>query len=119
MCQTPGRRNADGVLDLVITSVIVMDAVLGILKADIGVKDGLIVGIGQAGNPNVQDGVDPQLGIGAGSEVVSGEGRVAPAGAVDTHVHFLTPDQVPHALSNGVTTLIGGGTGPADGSRGR
>jgi urease subunit alpha len=118
MGQIPGRRSADGVLDLVITSVIVMDPVLGILKADIGVKDGLIVGIGQSGNPNVQDGVDPDLVIGAGTEVISGEGLVATAGAVDTHVHFLTPDQVPHALSNGITTLIGGGTGPADGSRG-
>src|SRR4029077_18932147 len=118
MGQIPGRRNADGVLDLVITSVIVMDPLLGILKADIGIRDGLIVGIGQAGNPNVQDGVDPNLVVGAGTEVISGEGLVATAGAVDTHVHFLTPDQVPHALSNGVTTLIGGGTGPADGSRG-
>jgi urease subunit alpha len=118
MGQIPGRRNADGVLDLVITSVIVMDPVLGILKADIGVRDGLIVGIGQAGNPYVQDGIDPNLVVGAGTEVISGEGLVATAGAVDTHVHFLTQDQVPHALSNGVTTLIGGGTGPADGSRG-
>ena len=118
MGQIPGRRNADGVLDLVITSVIVMDPVLGIIKADIGVKDGRIAGVGQAGNPYVQDGVDPNLVIGAGTEVISGEGLVATAGAVDTHVHFLTPDQVPHALSSGVTTLIGGGTGPADGSRG-
>jgi urease subunit alpha len=118
MGQIPGRRNADGVLDLVITSVIVMDPLLGILKADIGIRDGLIVGLGQAGNPYVQDGVDPNLVIGAGTEVISGEGLVATAGAVDTHVHFLTPDQVPHALSNGVTTLIGGGTGPADGARG-
>src|ERR1700756_970530 len=118
MGQIPGRRNADGVLDLVITSVIVMDPILGILKADIGVRDGLIVGIGQAGNPYVQDGIDPNLVVGAGTEVISGEGLVATAGAVDTHVHFLTPEQVPHALSNGVTTLIGGGTGPADGSRG-
>jgi urease subunit alpha len=118
MGQIPGRRNADGVLDLVITSVVVMDPLLGILKADIGIRDGLIVGIGQAGNPNVQDGIDPDLVVGAGTEVISGEGLVATAGAVDTHVHFLTPDQVPHALSNGVTTLIGGGTGPADGSRG-
>src|SRR5262249_30202775 len=118
MGQIPGRRNADGVLDLVITSVIVLDPMLGILKADIGISDGLIVGIGQAGNPSVQDGVDPNLVVGAGTEVISGEGLVATAGAVDTHVHFLTQDQVPHALSNGVTTLIGGGTGPADGSRG-
>jgi urease subunit alpha len=118
MGQIPGRRNADGVLDLVITSVIVMDSVLGILKADIGIRDGLIVGIGQAGNPHVQDGVDPNLVIGAGTEVISGEGLVATAGAVETHAHFLTPEQIPHALSSGVTTLIGGGTGPADGSKG-
>src|SRR5215831_11623246 len=118
MGQIPGRRNADGVLDLVITSVIVLDPVLGIVKADIGIRGGLIVGLGQAGNPYVQDGVDPSLVIGAGTEVISGEGLVATAGAVDTHVHFITPDQVPHALSSGVTTLIGGGTGPADGSRG-
>ena len=118
MGQIPGRRNGDGVLDLVITSVIVMDAVLGILKADIGIRDGLIVGIGQAGNPYVQDGVDASLVVGAGTEVISGEGLIATAGGVDTHAHFITPDQVPHALSTGVTTLIGGGTGPADGSRG-
>jgi urease subunit alpha len=118
MGQVPGRRNADGALDLVITSVIVMDPLLEILKADIGIRDGLIVGIGQAGNPNVQDGVDPNLVIGAGTEVISGEGLVATAGAVETHAHFLTPEQIPHALSSGVTTLIGGGTGPADGSKG-
>ena len=118
MSQIPGRRNADGVLDMVITTAIVMDPVLGIVKADIGIKDGRIAGIGQAGNPDVQDGVDPNMVVGAGTEVISGEGLVATPGAVDTHVHFLTPAQVPHALSNGVTTLIGGGTGPADGSKG-
>ena len=118
MAQAPGLRNADGALDLVITSVIVMDAVLGIVKADIGVKEGLIVGIGQAGNPAVQDGVSANLVIGPGTEVISGEGLVATAGAIDTHVHFLTPGQIPHALSSGLTTLIGGGTGPADGSKG-
>ncbi|WP_411093680.1 urease subunit alpha [Streptomyces sp. 049-1] len=118
MGQVPGLRNSDGALDLVITSVIVMDAVLGIIKADIGVKAGRIVGMGQAGNPQVQDGVSPELVIGAGTEVISGEGLVATAGAIDSHVHFLTPAQVPHALSSGVTTLLGGGTGPADGSKG-
>ena len=118
MAQVPGLRNADGALDMVITTAIVMDPVLGIVKADIGIKDGRIAGIGQAGNPDVQDGVDPNMVIGAGTEVISGEGLVATAGAIDTHVHFLTPAQVPHALSNGVTTLIGGGTGPADGSKG-
>ena len=118
MGQVPGVRNVDGALDLVITAAVVMDPVIGIVKADIGVKDGKIVGIGQAGNPYVQDGVSPNLIVGAGTEVISGEGLVATPGAIDTHVHFLTPDQVPHALSNGVTTLIGGGTGPADGSKG-
>ncbi|MET7998350.1 urease subunit alpha [Amycolatopsis sp. NPDC005232] len=118
MAQAPGLPNADGVLDLVITSVIVMDAVLGIVKADIGVKDGLIAGIGQAGNPFVQDGVTPGMVIGPGTEVISGEGLVATAGTIDTHVHFLTPAQIPHALASGVTTLLGGGTGPADGSKG-
>src|SRR5262249_43662597 len=118
MGQVPGVRNADGVLDLVITSVGVLDPLVGIVKADIGVKDGRISGIGQAGNPYVQDGVSPNLIVGAGTEVISGEGLVPTPGAIDAHVHFLTPEQVPHALSNGITTLIGGGTGPADGSKG-
>ena len=118
MGQVPGLPNTGGVLDLVITAVIVMDPVLGIIKADIGVKDGRIVGVGQAGNPWVQDGVSGSMIVGAGTEVISGEGLVATAGAIDTHVHLLTPDQIPHALANGVTTLIGGGTGPADGSKG-
>jgi urease subunit alpha len=118
MGQAPGLRSTDGVLDLVITSVIVMDPVLGIVKADIGVRDGRIAGIGQAGNPLLQDGVTPGMIVGAGTEVISGEGLVATPGAIDSHVHFLTPEQVPHAMANGVTTLIGGGTGPADGSKG-
>ena len=118
MGQIPGRRNADGALDMVITAAVVMDPMLGIVKADIGIKDGRIAGIGQAGNPYVQDGVDPNLVVGAGTEVISGEGLLATPGAIDTHIHFLTPAQVPHALSSGVTTLIGGGTGPADGSKG-
>ena len=117
MGQAPGLRGRD-VLDLVITSVIVMDPILGILKADIGVRDGRIAGIGQAGNPLLQDGVTPGMIVGAGTEVISGEGLVATPGAIDAHVHFLTPEQVPHALASGVTTLIGGGTGPADGSKG-
>jgi urease subunit alpha len=118
MGQVPGLRNADGVLDMVITSAVVMDPVLGIVKADIGIKEGRIADVGQAGNPYLQDGVTPGMVVGAGTEVISGEGLVATAGVVDTHVHFLTPEQVPHALSSGVTTLIGGGTGPADGSKG-
>ncbi|MEV6283832.1 urease subunit alpha [Kribbella sp. NPDC051770] len=118
MAEVPGLRNADGALDLVITSVVVMDAVIGIVKADIGVRDGRIVGIGQAGNPYLQDGVSADLLIGPGTEVISGEGLVATAGAIDTHVHFLTPAQVPHAVASGITTMLGGGTGPADGSKG-
>lgn len=118
MGQAPGVRNEDGALDLVITSVIVMDPIFGIVKADIGIKDGRIAGIGKAGNPNLMDGVDRHMVIGAGTEVIAGEGLVATAGAVDTHVHFLTAQQAYHALSNGVTTLVGGGTGPTDGSMG-
>jgi urease subunit alpha len=118
MAQVPGLRNVDGALDLVITAAIVMDPIIGIVKADIGIKDGRIAGIGQAGNPYVQEGVDPNLTVGAGTEVISGEGLVATPGAIDSHVHFLTPEQIPHALANGVTTVIGGGTGPADGSKG-
>jgi urease subunit alpha len=118
MAQVPGLRNAEGVLDTVITAVVVMDPVLGIVKADIGIKDGRIAGIGKAGNPQMQDGVHQNLVVGAGTEAISGEGLIATAGGVDAHVHFLAPAQVPHALSNGVTTLIGGGTGPADGSKG-
>src|SRR5262249_35088771 len=103
MGQVPGLRNADGALDLAITGAFGMGPVLGIVKADIGIKEGRIVGIGQAGNPYLQQGVDPRLAVGAGTEVISGEGLVATPGAIDTHVHFLTPDQIPHALANGVT----------------
>ena len=119
MGQIPGLRNADGVLDLVIT---VGD------RDGSGARDrqGRHRRQGRADRRHrpgrqsryVQDGVDPNLIVGAGTEVISGEGLVATAGAIDTHVHFLTPEQVPHALANGVTTLIGGGTGPADGSKG-
>jgi urease subunit alpha len=118
MGQAPGLRNDEGVLDTVITSVIVMDPVLGIIKADIGIKDGRIAGIGKSGNPYLMDGVDPHLVVGAGTETIAGEGLIATPGTIDTHVHFLTSQQAWHALSNGVTTLLGGGTGPADGSLG-
>jgi urease subunit alpha len=118
MGQVPGLRNDDGVLDMVITAVVVMDPILGIVKADIGIKEGRIAGVGRAGNPFVQDGIAPNMIVGAGTEVIAGEGLVATAGAVDTHVHFIAPDQVQHAVASGVTTLIGGGTGPADGSKG-
>ena len=118
MGQTPGVRNADGVLDAVITAAIVMDPVLGVVKADIGIKDGRIAGIGKGGNPYVMDGVNPGMVVGAGTEAIAGEGLIATPGFVDSHVHFLVPSQVPHTLSNGFTTLLGGGTGPADGTKG-
>jgi urease subunit alpha len=116
MGQAPGIRNDQGALDLVITNVIVMDSVLGIVKADIGVKNGRIAGIGKAGNPFVMDAVSPDLVVGAGTEVIAGEGLIATAGAIDSHVHMVNPQQVYEALSNGITTMIGGGTGPTDGT---
>jgi urease subunit alpha len=93
-----------------------MDALIGIVKADIGIRAGRIVGIGKAGNPDIMDGVTDGLVIGAGTEVISGEGLIATAGGIDTHVHMISPQQVWAAMSNGITTMLGGGTGPADGS---
>jgi len=116
MAQSSGLTNAAGALDLVITNAVVLDALIGVVKADIGVRGGRIVGLGKAGNPDVMDGVTDGLVIGAGTEVISGEGLIATAGGVDTHVHMISPQQVWAALSNGVTTILGGGTGPADGT---
>ena len=116
MAQSPDARAADGALDLVITNVVVLDALLGVVKADLGVRDGRIVGIGKAGNPDIMDGVTAGLVIGAGTEVIAGEGCVATAGGIDSHVHMISPQQAWAALSSGVTTMIGGGTGPADGT---
>ena len=109
--------NRGGALDLVITNIVVMDPVLGVIKGDLGVKDGLIVGIGKAGNPGVMDGVSPDLAAGPGTEVIAGEHLIATPGGVDTHIHMIAPGQVEHALSSGITTMIGGGAGPADGTR--
>ncbi|HYO30989.1 MAG TPA: urease subunit alpha [Thermomicrobiales bacterium] len=103
------------VLDLVITNALLLDH-WGIVKGDIGVKSGRIVGVGKAGNPDTLDGVDPSLVVGAGTEVIAGEGRIVTAGAVDSHVHFLCPQQVEEAIAAGVTTMLGGGTGPATGT---
>ncbi|MEI8239992.1 MAG: urease subunit alpha, partial [Actinomycetota bacterium] len=114
--QIPGYRNDQGVLDLVITNVLVVDAMLGVIKADIGVKDGKIVGIGKSGNPNVMHGVHRDLVVGAGTEAIAGEGLIATAGGIDSHIHMICPQQAYDALSNGITTMIGGGTGPADGT---
>jgi urease subunit alpha len=116
MAQSSRATRKEGTLDLVITSAVVMDPVVGIVKADIGIRDGRIVGIGKAGNPDVMDGVTPGLVIGASTEVIAGEGTVATPGGIDTHVHMISPQQVWAALSNGITTLLGGGTGPADGT---
>ena len=101
--------------DTVITSAVIVDY-WGIVKADIGIKDGKICGIGKAGNPDMMDGVDPNLIIGAGTEVIAGEGLIVTAGGLDTHIHFISPTQVETALYSGLTTMIGGGTGPADGT---
>lgn len=107
-------RNAD-VPDLVITSVIIIDH-WGIVKADIGIRDGKIHAIGKAGNPDTMDGVTPGLTIGASTEVHGGAGLIATAGGIDTHIHFICPQLIDHALFSGITTMMGGGTGPADGT---
>ena len=113
MGQASGVKRNDS-LDLVITNTIILDPILGIVKADIGIKDGKIVKIGNAGNPNIMDDID--MIISSNTEVISGEHTICTAGAVDTHIHFISPQQAIHAICNGTTTMIGGGTGPADGT---
>ena len=117
MGQGSSYTNANGALDLVITNAIIMDPLLGIIKADIGVKNGRIAGIGKSGNPAIMDGVDPALVVGPGTEIIAGEHLIATPGGIDSHIHMIAPQQVYHALSNGITTMLGGGTGPADGTR--
>ena len=109
------REAEHGALDLVITNALIIDH-WGIVKGDIGVRDGRIVKVGKAGNPDTMEGVDPELVVGASTEVIAGEGLIVTAGAVDSHIHFISPQQVYEALSNGVTTMLGGGTGPATGT---
>jgi urease subunit alpha len=109
------RADSPGALDLVITNALVIDH-WGIVKGDIGVKDGRIVKVGKAGNPDTMNGVDPELVVGAATEVIAGENLIVTAGAIDSHIHFISPQQVEAALSNGITTMIGGGTGPATGT---
>ena len=111
-----GTTRAEGAPDLVITGALVLDHT-GIFKADVGVRDGRIAALGRAGNPDIADGVHPRLRIGPSTEIVAGEGRILTAGAIDCHVHFITPSLVCEALASGVTTLIGGGTGPTEGTR--
>ena len=115
MAQSATATRNEEVLDFVITSVIVIDH-WGIVKADIGIKDGKIIGIGKAGNPDTMDGIAENMIIGASTEVHGGAGLIATAGGIDTHIHFICPQQIDHALFSGITTMIGGGTGPADGS---
>ena len=107
---------AAGAPDLVITNVIVLDH-WGIVKADVGIRDGRIAAMGKAGNPDVQDGVTPGLAIGPSTEIIAGEHRILTAGGIDAHIHFIAPQQVWEALYSGITTMIGGGTGPAEGTR--
>ncbi|EPG0370388.1 urease subunit alpha [Photobacterium damselae] len=110
--------NANGAPDLVITNVTIIDGIQGIIKADIGIKDGNICAIGKAGNPSIMDHVTPGLALGPGTEAISGEHLIATAGGIDAHVHFISPQQADHALNNGITTLFGGGVGPSDGTNG-
>ena len=107
---------AEGAPDLVITGALVLDH-WGIVKADVGVRDGRIVGLGKAGNPDTMDGVTAGLVIGPSTEVIAGNGRILTAGAIDCHVHLIAPNQLPEALAAGTTTIVGGGTGPAEGTK--
>jgi urease subunit alpha len=126
MGQSPVAGDADS-LDLVLTNALILDPVLGVIKADLGVKHGRIVGIGHAGNPGIQDGIgsvhpDPSTGrknamiVGACTEVIAAEHCIVTPGGIDTHIHFICPQQIGEALASGITTMIGGGTGPATGT---
>src|SRR5690606_10731266 len=107
---------AEGAPDTVITGAVVLDHT-GIVKADVGIRDGRITALGKAGNPDTMDGVHPRLVVGPEPEVIAGNGRILTAGAIDAHVHFICAQLTDEALAAGVTTLIGGGTGPAEGSK--
>lgn len=102
---------AEGAPDTVVTGAVIIDH-WGVVKADIGIRDGRITGIGKAGNPDTMDGVHPELVIGPETEIIAGNGKFITAGAIDAHVHFISPTLVDQALSSGITTLVGGGTGP-------
>ena len=118
MGQAAELTSKEGSLDLVITNVTILDPILGVVKADVGIKDGLIAGIGKAGNPDTMSGVSPELVTGASTDAISGEHLILTAGGIDGHVHMIAPQQAEAALSNGITTLIGGGVGPTDGTNG-
>lgn len=110
MGQATGRPDAES-LDMVVTNALIVDYT-GIYKADIGVKEGVIVGIGKAGNPDVMDGVTPNMVVGSCTDVVAGEGKIITAGGLDTHIHFICPQQANEAIASGITTMLGGGVGP-------
>lgn len=110
------RTSAEGAPDLIITNVLIVDH-WGIVRADVGVRNGRIAGIGKSGNPDIMDGIDPALVIGPGTEVIAGEGRILTAGGIDTHVHLLGTDALREALAAGITTVGGGGTDPRKGPR--
>ena len=113
--QSSTAVRSDNIPDVVITNAIILDH-WGVVKADVGIRDGRIWAIGKAGNPGIQDGVTPGLTIGASTEIIAGEGHILTAGGVDTHIHFIAPQQAWTALESGVTTMIGGGTGPTAGT---
>src|SRR5205814_1126175 len=115
MGQSSEATRAGGAPDLVITNALILDYT-GIYKADVAIRDGRIAAVGKAGNPGIMDGVAPGMEIGASTEILAGEGRILTAGGIDTHIHFISPNQIPDAFYSGVTTLIGGGTGPATGT---
>ena len=115
MGQSPEATSAQGVPDMVITNALILDY-WGIVKADVAIKDGKILGIGKAGNRNLMAGVTPGMDIGASTEIVAGEGLFLTAGGIDAHIHFICPQQIAEALYSGITTMIGGGTGPATGT---
>ena len=110
--------SAAGALDLVITNVTILDPLLGVVKADVGVRNGRIAGIGKAGNPSTMEGVSPDLAVGPATDAISGEHCILTAAGIDSHVHYISPQQVYAALSNGITTFFGGGIGPTDGTAG-
>lgn len=116
MGQSPTATRASGALDTVITNAVILDY-WGIVKADIGIREGRIVAIGKAGNPDLMAGVTPGMTIGPGTDVIAGEGNIVTAGGVESHVHFICPQLIPEALASGMTTLLGGGTGPTTGTK--
>ncbi len=115
MGQSPEATRGGGAPDLVITNALILDYT-GVYKADVAVRNGLIAAIGKAGNPGIMSDVTPGMEIGASTEVIAGEGMILTAGAIDAHVHFISPNQIPEAFYSGITTLFGGGTGPATGT---